>query len=177
MLSGRVHCSPKIADRDSGLGLGVALRAQSAGEGLDLLDEGVVHVLVDEDAGACAAALAHVDEEADVACDSGLLQVGILADDHCRLAAQLQSALLQVGLAGHAHDLVAPVCEDGAHQPPCIRNSTELRMRSFQTGREEVSAHIEKKSRGVETHTAEEPVKAIFLMSMWRQISSPVGSL
>ena len=102
-----VDLRAKVADRHGSLGLVVALGAQGLGELDDLGDEGVVDVLVDQDARRGAAALAHVDEEADVAVDRRLVEVGVLADDHGGLAAKLQGDLLQVGLGGHRDDLVA----------------------------------------------------------------------
>mmetsp|Transcript_51680 Transcript_51680/g.137661 ORF Transcript_51680/g.137661 Transcript_51680/m.137661 type:complete len:252 (-) Transcript_51680:299-1054(-) len=66
-----------------------------------------MHILVDVDAARGAAALAHVDEQADVASCGGLVQIRILAYDHGALTAKLQRHLLQIGLAGRLHDPVA----------------------------------------------------------------------
>lgn len=51
--------------------------------------------------------MAHVDEEADVARRRGLIEIGVLADDHRRLATQLQGDLFEVAVAGRYDNFVA----------------------------------------------------------------------
>merc|ERR1711982_206122 len=56
----------------------------------------VLDILVHEDARGRTAALAHVDEKADVCAKRRLFQIRVLADDQWRLAAQFKRDLLQV---------------------------------------------------------------------------------
>ena len=74
-----------------------------------------MHVLVDVDARRRATALAHVDEEPDVARDNCLIEVAVLADDHGTLPAELERDLLEVGLARGHDDLFA----DGRRASEC----------------------------------------------------------
>ena len=71
---------------------------------LEGLEELVVDALLDEDAGAGAAALAVVEVDAKVDPRDGLLDVGVVEDNVGRLAAELERHLLEVGGGGGLHD-------------------------------------------------------------------------
>ena len=62
-----------------------------------MLAIGSLDVFVNIDPGARNAALAHVDEQTNVAGLRSLIEVGIFADDHCRLATKLERDLQHIG--------------------------------------------------------------------------------
>mmetsp|Transcript_51301 Transcript_51301/g.129493 ORF Transcript_51301/g.129493 Transcript_51301/m.129493 type:complete len:300 (+) Transcript_51301:709-1608(+) len=64
-------------------------------------------ILLDENAAGSAAALAHVDEQTNMARGDCLVDVGILADDHGALPAELECHLFQVCLASSLYDPMA----------------------------------------------------------------------
>ena len=72
-----------------------------------LLDELVVDLLLDEEPAAGAAALALVEEQAEVGALDGGVEVGVGEDDVRALAAQLQADALQVALGRGLHDDLA----------------------------------------------------------------------
>lgn len=90
-------------------GLGVEGIADLVGLGarLERREELVVDILLDEDAGAGAAALAVVVVDAEVDPGDGLLDVGVVEHDVGGLAAELEGDLLEVGAGGSLHDLAA----------------------------------------------------------------------
>lgn len=72
---------------------------------LEPLHELVVDARLDVDAGAGTAALAVVEEDAEVDPRDGILDVGVVEDDVRRLASELEGDLLQVGAGGSLHHL------------------------------------------------------------------------
>ena len=74
-------------------------------------------LLLDEQAAAGAAALALVEEQAEVGPLDGGVEVGVGEDDVGALAAQLQADALEVALGGGGHDGLAGV----AVYPPVER--------------------------------------------------------
>lgn len=95
-----------LADLGALEGLGVEGVADLVGGGalLEGLEELVVDALLDEDAGAGAAALAVVEVDAKVDPGDGLLNVGVVKHNIGGLAAQLKGDLLEVGGGGGLHD-------------------------------------------------------------------------
>jgi len=74
---------------------------------LELLGEGVVDRLLDVDARTGAAALAVVEEDAEIGPLDGLVDVGVGEDDVGRLASELEGDLLQVAVGGRPQDLAS----------------------------------------------------------------------
>ena len=72
-----------------------------------LLDELIVDLFLDEQPAAGAAALALVEEQAEVGALDGGVEVGVGEDDVGALAAQLQADALEVALGGRLHDDLA----------------------------------------------------------------------
>ncbi|MCY1359625.1 hypothetical protein D9M69_462070 [compost metagenome] len=95
-----------LGDHRADLGLRVLRVAddQALGAGGELGDELVVHRFLDEDPAACGAALAVQGEDGEQRGVQGAVEVGVVEDQHRRLAAQLHGVLLQ---AGGLHDLAA----------------------------------------------------------------------
>ncbi len=73
----------------------------------DLLDELVVNLVLDEQPAAGAAALALVEEQAEVRAFDGGVEVGVGEDDVRALAAQFQADALQVAACRRLHDDLA----------------------------------------------------------------------
>lgn len=74
------------------------------GAGLEGLDELVVDALLDVDTGTSAAALAVVEEDAEVDPGDGVLDISIVEDNVGGLATELEGDLLQVGASSGLHD-------------------------------------------------------------------------
>lgn len=74
---------------------------------LEASQELVVDALLDVDTGAGAAALAVVEEDTEIDPGDGVVDIGVLEDDVGRLAAELESNLLQVGTSSRLEDLTA----------------------------------------------------------------------
>ena len=75
-----------------------------------LLDELIVDLLLDEQPAAGAAALALVEEQAEVRSLDGGVEIGVGEDDVGTFAAQFQADALEVALGGGVHDDLAGRC-------------------------------------------------------------------
>src|SRR5262249_34514972 len=91
------------------LGVHVERAAHLARLGLlhEAVDELVVDLALDEQPAAGAAALALVEEQAEVGALDGLVEVGVGEDDVGALAAQFEADALEVAAGGGLHDQLA----------------------------------------------------------------------
>lgn len=99
-------CISTTYQRAKGCGRVRGLADSSLGsESLESIEVLVVNTLLDEDARARRAGLARVEPDAPGSPGCCLLDVGRVENDHGRLAAELESDLLEVGLGGGDGDL------------------------------------------------------------------------